>query len=257
MKWFKHFTDEHRGRSITDLMDRMGHMGLCFFLLEEICAEKLEVKGDEELKPEHCVFKFNTRKVRRLLGISQRNLERLLDICQTNERLSFSFVENELEISMPNLLNLLDRDCKKARPHRAKGALRSRSREEKEVEVEVEVSPPTQVSLSTQNFVVDESAKKMRDSMHTTNQSKNFNQDFAMTPESLSFLALLREPGINLNHVQFQGHTHRLKEVFQTPESLRDWIIEKSNNPKVASMTKGNAKNYVTISLLREIGARQ
>ena len=139
MKWFKHYSDMHGGRTVGNLLEEMGHTGLCFFLLQEICAEKLEKKVDETLTDADCLFSFLTRNVRQTLRISQVNLARLLAICKANGQLDYKFVGNELEISMPILLDLLDSDSKNSRTRRANAAKQSRLEEDKELELNKEV----------------------------------------------------------------------------------------------------------------------
>lgn len=121
MKWFKHYVDNHRGRSIQDLMDQLGHTGLCYYLLVEMCAEKLE-KGDEGLTIADCLFSFHTRVVRQMLRISPANLRHLLGVCAANGLLSFEFSGSSLQIKMPILLNLLERNTKKAQRTRIDNA---------------------------------------------------------------------------------------------------------------------------------------
>lgn len=124
MKWFKHYTDNHRGRSIQDLLDKLGHTGLCYYLLVEMCAEKLE-KDDKGLTDADCLFSFHVRVVRQNLRISPINLRHLLGICATNGLLSFELSGNSLQISMPILLDLLDHNTKKAQLTRKKYAIKS------------------------------------------------------------------------------------------------------------------------------------
>ena len=109
MKWFKHYSDMHEGRTIGSLMDEMGHMGLCFFLLQELCAEKLErpEESGKTLEEADCLFSFPVRNVRQKLRISLTNLQRLLDICAANGQLSYEFSGKNLEIKMPILLDFL------------------------------------------------------------------------------------------------------------------------------------------------------
>lgn len=126
MKWFKHFTDNHRGRSIQDLLDRMGHSGLCYYLLVEMCAEKLEKKGDEMLTEADCQFHFHTRIVKQNLRLTTEKLKRLLSGCDANGLLSFQFDGSFLQINMPILLNLLNRDEFLARKIRAEHATKTR-----------------------------------------------------------------------------------------------------------------------------------
>lgn len=119
MKWFKHYTDNHRGRSIQDLMDQLGHTGLCYFLIVEMCAEKLNRKVDSELSEDDCIFTFHERILRQNLRVSPTNLRRLLDICRTNGLISFEFSGKSVQIKMPILLDLLDYDSKKSRKGRS------------------------------------------------------------------------------------------------------------------------------------------
>ena len=124
MRWFKHYSDNHRGRSIQDLLDQLGHTGLCYYLLVEMCAEKLE-KGDKSLTEAECLFSFHRRVVRQTLRISATNMARLLDVCAANGLLSFEFSGNTLQIKMPILLNLLERNTKKAQRTRIESARKS------------------------------------------------------------------------------------------------------------------------------------
>jgi len=123
MRWFKHYSDMHEGQSINNLMDEMHHTGLCFFLLQELCAQKLE---QENIEKNEAVFTFHTRIVRQKLRISQVKLKSLLGHCRVNGLLSFEFRGNTLTIFMPILLELLDRDAKNARKTRAKHAQNTR-----------------------------------------------------------------------------------------------------------------------------------
>ena len=125
MKWFKHYSDMHKGRSINELLDRLGHTGLCFFLLQEMCAEKMGKSSEslegcaESLEERSTTFHFHHRVVRQNLRVSGANLLRLLGVCAEVGLLTFKFSEKTVEIKMPILLNLLDRDSKKARITRA------------------------------------------------------------------------------------------------------------------------------------------
>lgn len=159
MKWFKHYSDMHRGQSINRLLDELGHTGLCFFILQEMCAEKLEKKGHESLTDSDCLFNFHQRIVRQNLRISAANLRRLLDICAEVGLLSFEFSGNSLQISMPILLNLLDRDSISARKTRANSAKKTRLDKEedkdkdkdKEEEIYISSEPTKSVAEEAKN----------------------------------------------------------------------------------------------------------
>lgn len=137
MLWFKHYSDMYRGQSIAHLLDELGHTGLCFFLLQEMCAEKLDARAGN-LEESAATFQFHTRVVRQNLRISPANLRRLLGVCAANGLLSFEFSGNSLQIKMPILLNLLDRDAKKARQTRATNAQNMRLDIDKEEEEDKE-----------------------------------------------------------------------------------------------------------------------
>ena len=146
MNFFKHFTDAHRGQSMQSLLDELGHTGpCCYWILVEMCADKLSMRPDAGLSESDCKFSFHPRIVRQNLRISVAKLQRMLDICQGLTLLSYDLSENSLNISMPKLLESLDRDAKRARQTRAKPAAKSGLEEEVEEEVEVEVeahAPP-------------------------------------------------------------------------------------------------------------------
>lgn len=152
MRWFKHYSDMHDGRSINDLLDKMGHTGLCFFLLQELCAEKLDVSS-ENLDESSTIFKFHQRIVRQKLRISLAKLERLLSVCQGNGLLSFHFYESFVEIKMPILLDLLDRDAKNARLRRAKNAQKPRLDKELELDLEEEKNKKEKKNYNTSRGV--------------------------------------------------------------------------------------------------------
>lgn len=147
MKWFKHFSDNHRGQSVQNLLDELGHTGLCYYILMEMCAEKLDKSREETLTESDCLFSFHGRVVRQTLRISPTTLRRLLDVCATNGLLSFEFAGSSIKISMPILLNLLERNTKKARKTRTESAqkthLEREVEEEREREVERESSKST------------------------------------------------------------------------------------------------------------------
>jgi hypothetical protein len=126
----------HRGRSITALMDELGHTGLCFFLIQEMCAEKLEKRGNEKLTEEDCVFSFHRKVIQQLLRLRPVGIDRLLVSCSSAGLLQYVATEDEIIIKMPILLNLLDRDSRRARSTRVRDAQRARLDKEEEEERE-------------------------------------------------------------------------------------------------------------------------
>ena len=169
MRWFKHFTDNHRGRSIQFLLDEMGHSGLCYFILMEMCAEKLERpsgSADErelngELSADDCEFIFHRRVVESALRLRRAAVERLLSSCQTSNLFTYEIDGEFIKIKMPILLDLLDYDSKRSRSRRANVQTKSRldtdtdtdtdTDKEKETELETETEYCEKTILSEKN----------------------------------------------------------------------------------------------------------
>jgi hypothetical protein len=146
MRWFKHFTDNHRGQSIQLLFGKMGHMGpSCYYTLMEMCAEKLEnIEPNVQQK-----FRFHEQLVRRNLHISSAKLQEFLRFSQEYSLLFFKISEEFIEIDMPILLNLLDRDMKKARSTRGQHAQNPRLDIELDKELELDVDVEVTKTQST------------------------------------------------------------------------------------------------------------
>lgn len=118
------------------LFQEFGHAGpCCYYTLMEMCTEKFELDFDGNPITK---FRFSEQIVRRNLHISRTNLENILNICQTFGLLSWKKDNKFIEIEMPMLLNLLDRDMKKPRKTRAQDAQNSRLELELELELEEE-----------------------------------------------------------------------------------------------------------------------
>lgn len=124
MKFFKHFTDAHRGTSIQAIRKKYDWNGVGrYWTLVELCAEKLSKDRDEEYTIEHCVFEFEKSYLMRILGygnllhtssyLSALSVIGLCSVCET----PVAYL-----CSMPKLLECMDRDTKKARPERGQSA---------------------------------------------------------------------------------------------------------------------------------------
>jgi hypothetical protein len=133
MRWFKHFSDNYRGRSIDKFHDELGHTGIaCYYLLLEICTEKLEATK-EKTEP---IFNFPLRFVQRNLRVSSTKLEVFLNIGQGLGLFSYKKTQKELQIEMPILLDLLHYDVVKSRSRR--DSVKSQSSLDKERDKERE-----------------------------------------------------------------------------------------------------------------------
>ncbi len=118
MKFFKHFTDAHRGQSLQGLMDELSHMGLTYWIIVEMCVEKVGEKLDSKgpgyrLNKDDCEFEFHQRILRQSMRVSLTNLKRILDECSTLDLLSYEMNENIVKIKMPKILKSLERTKKK------------------------------------------------------------------------------------------------------------------------------------------------
>lgn len=139
MIWFKHFTDNHRGRSMQFLFDEMGHAGIaCWYILMEMCAEKLEKSSSKE----DCVFEFHERILRDNLRLSRTNVRRMLDQCATFAMLQYEIDGTFVKIKMPKLAELLHRDLKVARQRPGKSAAAPLLDTDKELDKEKDPPPP-------------------------------------------------------------------------------------------------------------------
>lgn len=120
MRFFKHFSDNHRGQSMQYIRQKLGHKGVsCYYVLMEICAEKIEPESD-------FVFVFNRRYFENVLGIKRKCSENILRTFEEAGVLKAFCSENEIKIEVPIFANLLDRDMKKPRLKRAQPALNPR-----------------------------------------------------------------------------------------------------------------------------------
>jgi hypothetical protein len=87
-------------------------MGLTYWILVEMCVEKLDEKLDakkegERLQKEDCEFDFHQRILRQNLRIGATNLRRMLDQCSTLDLLSYEVNGSVFKIKMPKILKSL------------------------------------------------------------------------------------------------------------------------------------------------------
>lgn len=116
MRWFKHYTDNHRGQGIQFLFDELGHFGVAgYWILVEMCAEKLNKYEDHITTEVDCEFSFHRRVVESALRAKSVAVERLLNAGSTSKLFRASRNGNQILISMPILLDLLERNHKKMR----------------------------------------------------------------------------------------------------------------------------------------------
>jgi hypothetical protein len=147
MKWFKHFSDNHRGQTVQTLLNEFGHSGPCaYYFIMELCAEKLESKDIDS----GFVFTFKRPYFDNVLRMKRKSTDNVLRTLSQSGVLKSEANENEVRIEMPILLNLLDRDLKKPRIDRAASAKKPRldkdkdKDKDKEYNGEKNFSPPVE-----------------------------------------------------------------------------------------------------------------
>lgn len=106
VKWFKHYSNAHKGSAIQVLMPEFGKVqayGLYFLLVEY-----LSDKWDGSEAPRFKVFK---NELRSFLGLKQKKLSSFL-VCLHNERkISLEETEDFFIIEFPKLLEIRHRDA--------------------------------------------------------------------------------------------------------------------------------------------------
>lgn len=165
MKFFKHFTDAQRGKSLRGVRRSLGMAGIgMYWNLVEACAEKMEKAADEEYSSEHCNFEFELGLLSECLGVKSGRVQVILNSFSEHSLLHYSTDNFIIKIEMPKLLESLDRDTKRARTERVPSApKKKRKKEEKEIEEEEEgkVSTPSVLISSDELGPVPELASEL------------------------------------------------------------------------------------------------
>lgn len=140
MQWFKHYTDNHRGRTVQGLQDEFGPVGVViYYFLIEMCAEKaVAPRTGDGLSADDCVFAFHWSVVERATRAKRSTVSRVLVHGQSAEIWKWSSDGREVVIEFPMLLNLLDSDQKRPRAKRATPAPRARLEENRREEKRID-----------------------------------------------------------------------------------------------------------------------
>lgn len=142
MKFFKHFTDANRGKSMQQLLrSKNKELGMkaigIYWTIVEMCAEKMTKEKDQEYTDSHCNFEFNTSYIRDTLALHRTaTLSMYLRWFGDVGLMSSQCTDDVTSIYMPKLLECLDRDTKRARTERAPSAPK-RKKKEKEKEIDI------------------------------------------------------------------------------------------------------------------------
>ena len=142
MKFFKHFTDAHRGKSLQQLLrSKNKEIGLkaigIYWVLVELCAEKMTKEKTEEYGDQHCHFEFNTGYIRDTLGLHQTSTLAMYLRWYSDVGVMSAQCSNDVtSIYMPKLLECIDRDSKRARTERGATAPKIKNKDkDKEIDI--------------------------------------------------------------------------------------------------------------------------
>lgn len=109
-----------------------------YWVLVELCAEKMIKNKEEEYTEEHCRFEFDARYLRDTLGLHQTSTVSMYLRCYADVGLmSVECSDDVCSIYMPKLLECMDRDAKRARAERDPAAPKRKSKRKKEETVEI------------------------------------------------------------------------------------------------------------------------
>lgn len=174
MRWFKHFSDNYRGRSVASFHREFGHTGVSwYFLLTEICTEKLEKNLHRDLATPDCRFSFDVAFVESALRGTIAKITRWLRHGEAMGLWKFTMTSSELHVDYPILLELLDRDVKKTRLKRDMNADRPRPDKDKDKEVDTELDKDKELNTSrgTKNTKSPEASKLNKEIWDAYSQS--------------------------------------------------------------------------------------
>lgn len=259
MKWFKHFTDNHRGQSVNKLLDEMGYFGpFLYFTIYELCAEKLDKFEDRELTQDDCIFRFHRRVICSATRAKPSTVGRGMVLGQSCKLWSFKIDGNYIEIFVPILLELLEYDQKKSRQQRAEKAPRKRLEKEKETEAEEEKEKIKiqNYSVSTrQDIPTTPTVKKLGLAPPDLNACENF--ETQMSPDFHELKQAVVDAGIFASRDRgvFNNLLPRAMKHFGSKEEVLDFLNEVASRRKFKEAKSTSEKSgYVVRALEKAMG---
>lgn len=140
MRWFKHYTDNHRGTAFQKAFDQLGYQAYSIYVLMEICAEKYDKQRVDDLGENADLFVFQRTYLQSVLRMKRRQTDLVLALF--SELNWFQAVGNDLEIiiKFPKFADLFTSDQFRA----GKSPIRARMKpaQEEELELSLESEPP-------------------------------------------------------------------------------------------------------------------
>lgn len=106
MRWFKNYTDNHRGQIVQTLLNEHGHAGVCaYYFIMELCSEKIESLDQKD----DFVFVFKRPYFDNILRMKRKHSDLILVSLSQLGILNSETNYNEVRIKMPILSKLLDK----------------------------------------------------------------------------------------------------------------------------------------------------
>ncbi len=131
MKFFKHYTDAHSGQSLMEIGRILGMAGIGqYWTLVEACAAKMEWDRKNEPTIEDCVFQFDRSSLCFILRSKPKYIGSILRVFAEYSNVQTLEDGNNFIITVPKLLECLDRDYKRARPVRGQCAPKKENKKE-------------------------------------------------------------------------------------------------------------------------------
>lgn len=232
MKFFKHFVDAHRGKSLQRLLrgkdkDRgLKAIGV-YWTIVELCAEKMAKKDEEVFTDAHCHFEFDLEYIRDTLGLHQTATCLMYVRCLTDVGLmSATCKDDVLSIYMPKLLECLDRDAKRARIVRDPCAPKNKKKiKEEDEEVPAAINP-------------------------RFNSVNRFNQQF--NPVVREFAEYIGTLPISY---RLKAHAVDVHRTFEEVSEFKKFISSVIDAEKFQNLpTEESRQSYLTVSILRHCG---
>lgn len=247
MKFFKHFTDAHRGSSLKILHKKCGMAGIGrYWTLVELCAEKMEKERSEEYNESHTNFQFEKSYLASSLGYA--NLKQASSYLQALAELGLCSVSDTGELwscSMPKLLECIDRDSKRARPGRASDAPKKKNKKKnKKEEVEEETTSaandaPTPSPKKKAEIIIIGSAQDMVNTFSEkflTSLRKTYGDEFVAREIPQMALKIIA--------------TEEFKTTYQ--EYARSWMKYAAKNAEADQAQLQRTKNINNVMLMVE-----
>jgi len=239
MRWVKLYTNVHNSEPMRELLSQVGHIALCYYILLEMCAEKLSCEG-KILTESDMVFSFEERILRERMRLSPRKLREFLKISSEKFKFSLEISENFFKIKMPMLLKLLHTDLKKSRANQEQIKSKSRTKRE-QVKSSTQVTTVTgegsgvlsktteerlaEKEASSQNRRIKEAyieAYKAKYGVEPLTQNATFNSQCNMLRKKVGFETAIELVKFYLNHQKsfYASKTHSFGLLLADAETL-------------------------------------